>query len=251
MVRVLLPGGDEQPLITTEGVVDAAGFGPRLAPDSIATAFVLNGANGDAVGNSSPLPTRLGGSILEITDSQGVTRASGLFGIFNNGRQINFHIDEDTALGPAMITLTRASGVSSTAPIQISQTGAGIFFVTNVFNQDVALAQFLRISGGVAGPLKLVFDPADFSLVPIDLGPEGDEVFLVLFGTGIHLAGEVQAILNGENVTIFSFADAPGFFGLDQVNVGPIPHNFINGGTVTVQLIVDGQVTNIVMVRFQ
>ncbi len=251
LVRVLLPGGDEQPLITTEGVVDAAGFGPRLAPDSIATAFVLNGASGDAVGNSSPLPTRLGGSIIEITDSQGVTRASGLFGIFNNGRQINFHIDEDTALGPAMITLTRASGVSSTAPIQISQTGAGIFFVKNVSNQDVALAQFLRISGGSAGPLELVFDPTDFSPVPIDLGPEGDEVFLVLFGTGIRLAGEVQAILNGENVTIFSFADAPGFFGLDQVNVGPIPRNFINGGTVTVQLIVDGQVTNIVMVRFQ
>ena len=66
LVRVLLPGGDEQPLITTEGVVDAAGFGPRLAPDSIATAFVLNGASGDAVGNSSPLPTRLGGSILEM-----------------------------------------------------------------------------------------------------------------------------------------------------------------------------------------
>ena len=150
-----------------------------------------------------------------------------------------------------MITLTRASGVSSTAPIQISQTGAGIFFVKNVSNQDVALAQFLRISGGSAGPLELVFDPTDFSLVPIDLGPEGDEVFLVLFGTGIRLAGEVQAILNGENVTIFSFADAPGFFGLDQVNVGPIPRNFINGGTVTVQLIVDGQVTNIVMVRFQ
>ena len=135
-----------------------------------------------------------------------------------------------------MITITRASGVSSTAPIQISQTGAGIFFVKNVSNQDVALAQFLRISGGAAGPLELVFDPTDFSLVPIDLGPEGDEVFLVLFGTGIRLAGEVQAILNGENVTIFSFADAPGFFGLDQVNVGPIPRNFINGGTVTVQL---------------
>ena len=98
LVRVLLPGGDEQPLITTEGVVDAAGFGSRLAPDSIATAFVLNGANGDAEGNSSPLPTRLGGSILEITDSLGVTRASGLFGIFNNGRQINFHIDEEVPL---------------------------------------------------------------------------------------------------------------------------------------------------------
>ena len=122
-----------------------------------------------------------------------------------------------------MITLTRASGVSSTAPIQISQTGAGIFFVKNVSNQDVALAQFLRISGGSAGPLELVFDPTDFSLVPIDLGPEGDEVFLVLFGTGIRLAGEVQAILNGENVTIFSFADAQDSSGLIRSTSAPSP----------------------------
>ena len=251
VVRILLPGGEEQPLISTEGVVDAAGFGPRLAPDSIAAAFVLNGADGDAVGTTSPLPIRLGGSILQITDSQGVKRASGLFGIFNGGRQINFHIDEDTALGPATITLTRASLVSSTAPIVISRTGAGIFFADNFLGQQIALAQFLRISNGAAGRLELVFDPGDLSLVPIDLGPPGDQVFLVLFGTGIRLAGNVGATIGGDEVPVFSFAPAPGFFGLDQVNVGPIPRSFINGGTVEVQLIVDGQVTNIVVVRFE
>ncbi len=32
---------------------------------------------------------------------------------------------------------------------------------------------------------------------------------------------------------MFSFAPAPGFFGLDQVNVGPIPHSFVNGGAAT------------------
>ena len=251
VVRILLPGDEEQPLISAEGVVDAAGFGPRLAPDSIATAFVLNGAEGDAVGTTSPLPTRLGGSILEITDSQGDTRASGLFGIFNDGRQINFHIDEDTALGPATITLTRFSGVSSTAPIVISRTGAGIFFADNFLGQQIALAQFLRISDGVARPLELVFDPGDLSLVPIDLGPPGDQVFLVLFGTGIRLAENVQATIGGDEVPVFSFAPAPGFFGLDQVNVGRIPRRFINDGTLEVQLIVDGQVTNVVEVRFE
>ncbi len=251
VVRILLPGDEEQPLISTQGVVDAAGFGPRLAPDSIATAFVFNASDGDGVGTTSPLPTRLGGSILEITDSQGATRASGLFGIFLEGRQINFHIDADTALGPATITLTRFSGVSSTAPIVISRTGAGIFFADNFLDQQIALAQFLRISNGVARPLELVYDPVDFSLVPIDLGPPGDQVFLVLFGTGIRLAENVQATIGGDEVPVFSFAPAPGFFGLDQVNVGRIPRRFINDGTVAVQLIVDGQVTNVVEVRFE
>ena len=48
---------------------------------------------------------------------------------------------------------------------------------------------------------------------------------------------------------MFSFAPAPGFFGLDQVNIGLISHSFINGCTLEVQLIVDGQATNVVEIR--
>ena len=102
----------------------------------------------------------------------------------------------------------------------------------------------------MAGPLERIFD-GDLSLVPIDLGPPGDEVFLVLFGTGLRLAGSVRATIGGDEVSVSGFAPAPGFFGEDQVNVGPIPRSFINAGTVEVQLIVDGQVTNVVEVRFE
>jgi hypothetical protein len=231
LIRAVLSESPGSPLITTEGVVDAAGFGPRVAPDSIATAFVLNG----------------GGGRLEIIDNDGVAREPDVF--FNDGRQINFYVDPSTALGPAEITLRR-SDVASSAEITISNTGAGIFFASGFGGQAVALAQYLRISNGVGFPLQFTFDPADFSLVPIDLGPAGDQVFLVLYCTGLRRAASIQVTIAGAPVPLFASVPAPGFDGLDQLNVGPIPRSFVNAGAVKVQLIVDGVVTNIADVSF-
>jgi uncharacterized protein (TIGR03437 family) len=241
------------PLITTEGVVNAAGFATSVTPDSIATAFVLNAADEDSADAASPLPTIRNGTSLEITDSAGSTRANGLFGIFNGGTQINFYVDPATALGPATITLRRDDGESSSASIEVKLVNPGVFFLLNAADQAVALAQFLRISGGVAGPLELTFNPADFSLTPIDLGPEGDQIFIALFGTGIRLVSGVEKItatIDGEAVPVLAFAAAPGFFGLDQVNIGAIPRSFIGRGPVEIVLTVDGVVANTIMVSF-
>ena len=232
VIRAVLSESPGLPLLTAGGVVDAAGYKSRIAPDSIATAFVLNGSGGR----------------IEITDSQGVTRESDIF--FNNGRQINFFINPATALGMAQIRLRRGGAVSS-AQKMITNTGAGIFFVTGFGGQSVALAQYLRISNNVGSPLQLTFNPADFSLAPINLGPPGDQVFLVLYCTGLRRAANVQVTIAGEPVPVFAFVPAPGFDGLDQVNVGPIPRSFVNAGAVKVQLTVDSVVTNIADVRFQ
>ncbi|MDA1315814.1 MAG: hypothetical protein O2968_21030, partial [Acidobacteria bacterium] len=232
VIRAVLSESPGLPLLTAAGVVDAAGFKSRIAPDSIATAFVLNGSGGK----------------IEITDSKGVMREPDIF--FNNGRQINFFIDPATALGMAQIGLRRGGALSS-AEKMITNTGAGIFFVTGFGGQSVALAQYLRISNGVAFPLQLTFNPADFSLAPIDLGPPGDQVFLVLYCTGLRRPANIQVTIAGNPVPLFAFVPAPEFDGLDQVNVGPIPRSFVNAGAVKVQLTVDGVVTNIADIRFK
>ena len=49
-----------------------------------------------------------------------------------------------------------------------------------------------------------IFDPSTLAAVPIDLSPEGDEVFLLLFGTGIRgFTSEVKATV-GAQVAVFS-----------------------------------------------
>ena len=251
VIRVLSLDTPVKPLVTTEGVVDAASFGPRLGPGSIGTAFVLNAANSDVAAMGSPLPTKLGGTVLQIIDSEGITRDLGLFGIFGGGTQVNIFIQDETAVGPGLIVLRRSEGAVSSAPIEITQTGAGIFFAPDQTGHPIALAQFLRvIPNGAAAPLELTFDPANLTLVPIDLGPSGDRVFLVLFCTGLRFADEVRATFDGQEVPVFGFAPSPGFFGLDQVNIGPIPRDFRFRGKVDVQLIVDGVLTNVVEVSF-
>ncbi len=98
--------------------------------------------------------------------------------------------------------------------------------------------------------MTLTFNAADLSLAPIDLGPEGDSIFVALFGTEIRGAGVVTATIDGQEVPVSGFAAAAGFFGLDQANIGPIPRSFIGAGPVEVVLSVDGVVTNSVMVSF-
>jgi uncharacterized protein (TIGR03437 family) len=66
----------------------------------------------------------------------------------------------------------------------------------------------------------------------------------------LRRAANVQVTIKGEAVPVFAFVPAPGFDGLDQVNVGPIPGSFLNAGAVKVQLTVDGIVSNIADVRF-
>ncbi len=248
-VRVLDPS---LPLATGEGVVNGASFANLLSPAVIASAFVLNGAEEDANATTDPLPTNLGGTTLEITDSQGVTRQSGIFGIFRNQQQINFFIDPETALGPATLTLRRADGEESSAAIDIQLVAPGVFFINNAQAQPVALANFLRFRGAeftVGNTFTSGFD-----LEPIDLGDDEDQIFLSLFVTGIQFAASVEgmsATIDGEDVPVFSFVgDLDQFVGLGQVNIGPIPRGFIGRGPVLIVLTIDGIAANSVIVAF-
>lgn len=249
-VRVLDP---TLPLATTAGVVNGASFARLLAPGMIATAFVVNGAQQDAAAATLPLPTNLGGVVVEIKDSQGVTRSSSLFGIFNGRRQINFLIDPATAVGAATLTLRRADGETSSAAIQIAQVAPGVFFITNAQSQPVALANVLHFRGAEL-TVTNTFTPL-LELNPIDLGPEGDQVYLSLYVTGIQFASSVanmSATIGGDAVPVFAFAGAlEQFVGLGQVNLGPIPRSFAGRGPGLLVLSVDGVAANGVMVSFR
>lgn len=86
--------------------------------------------------------------------------------------------------------------------------------------------------------------------MPIDLGSEGDQVILLLFGSGIRyrsgLAG-VKAVIGGENAEVLYAGLQPESVGLDQINVR-LPRSLIGRGEVNVVLTVDGRVANTVTV---
>ncbi|MEO6723923.1 MAG: hypothetical protein ABIP14_01355, partial [Blastocatellia bacterium] len=89
-----------------------------------------------------------------------------------------------------------------------------------------------------------------FVSVPVDLGPEGDQVFLILYGTGWRYHSSLSAVttkIGGVNAET-SYAGLQGdYAGLDQLNVR-LPRSLAGRGEVDVMLSVDGTAANVVRV---
>jgi uncharacterized protein (TIGR03437 family) len=80
--------------------------------------------------------------------------------------------------------------------------------------------------------------------LPIDLGPDTEQVYLLLFGTGVRNAQGVTATVGGTQVPVL-FAGAQGtYVGEDQINLGPLPRSLMGQGKVTITLTADGVAAN-------
>jgi uncharacterized protein (TIGR03437 family) len=69
---------------------------------------------------------------------------------------------------------------------------------------------------------------------PIDLGPPGDNAFLILFGTGIRGGTGVRsatARIGNQDATVMFTGEQGGFDGLDQVNLR-LPRSLMAAGQV-------------------
>jgi uncharacterized protein (TIGR03437 family) len=239
---------------TSVASVSAASFGGQtLAVESIVAAFGTRLATATQTANILPLPTTLAGSSVKVKDSAGTERLAPLFFVSSN--QINYQIPPGAISGAATITVTSGDGAISNGTIQIAPVAPGLF-AANANGQGVAAAVVLRVKADGAQSFEPVarFDPAQnrFVAVPIDLGAESDQVFLLLNGAGIRFRSSLSAVtarIGGTDAQV-TFAGAQGqFVGLDQVNVR-LPRSLIGRGNVDVTLIVDGQMANVVGVNF-
>ena len=90
---------------------------------------------------------------------------------------------------------------------------------------------------------------------PIDLGPPGDVVLVIAFGTGIrgrsNSPNAVTSTIGGVEVDV-PFASAQGgLVGLDQLNIGPLPRSLAGRGLVNMIVTVDGRETNTVQLNIR
>ncbi len=228
--------------------VSAASYiSTSLAPESIVSAFGSGLATSTLAASSTPLPTTLAGTMVKVRDSAGTERLAPLF--FVSPAQINYQIPATTATGAATITVTSGDGSLSTGSAQIANIAPGLF-TANASGQGIAAAIALRIKADGSQSYEPVvqFDPTQnkFVAVPIDLGPETDQVFLLLFGTGIRYRSSLSAVnaqVGATNAQV-NFAGAQGSFaGLDQVNAR-LSRSLIGRGEVDVALAVDGKPAN-------
>ncbi len=228
--------------------ISAASFsGAELAADSIVAAFGSELATQTLAAPGLPLPTTLAGTTVRVRDSAGIERLAPLF--FVSPGQVNYLMPAGTAPGAATMTITSGSGKLSLGAVQIATVAPGLF-TANANGQGVAAAVALRVRSDGSQVFEPVarFDAATgrFVPVPIDLGPPTDQVFLVLYGTGLRNRSALSAVtcrIGGTEVGVLFAGEVVGLVGLDQSNAN-IPRSLIGRGEVDVVLTVDGKEAN-------
>ncbi len=221
-----------------------------LAPESIISAFGSNLATTTASASSLPLPETLGGTTVTVDG-----RAAQLF--FVSPTQINYLIPPETRVGiPAPIMIVSGDGSFSASMIETSRVSPGIFSA-NADGQGPAAAIAIRFKAGgseVSEP-AVRFDSTvnKFVTVPIDLGPEDDQVFLSIFGTGLRFRTSESAVkvtIDGVEVPVSYAGLQPTFIGLDQINA-LLLRTLAGKGEVDLKVTVDGKVTNTTRVNIK
>jgi uncharacterized protein (TIGR03437 family) len=232
--------------------VSAASFsGAELAAQSIVAAFGAGLATATASATTVPLPTTLAGTRVTVKDSAGVERAAPIF--FAAPTQINFQLPPGTAAGAATISITAADGKVSAGAARVASVAPGLFSA-NASGQGVAAGAALRVKADGSQSFEPIaqFDPAQnrFVAVPIDLGPDlgnaSDQVFLILFGTGLRFRSSlsgVSAKIGGSDMEVLYAGEQGGFVGLDQVNLR-LARSLAGRGEIDVAMTVDGKAAN-------
>jgi uncharacterized protein (TIGR03437 family) len=220
---------------------------PRLAPESIASAFGTNLATTTVSNKAATLPTSLGGVTVTLKDSAGVSSAAGLF--FVSPNQVNYQVPAGMAPGNATVTIGTATG-----GVQIETVAPGIL-AANGGGQGVALATAaLYSANGAMTPVSLFqCGTTGCTSVPMNLGGPTDQLAIILYGTGLRGLSSPQnatAQIAGMPAQILFLGAQSQFPGLDQVNL-IVPRSLAGAGEVPIVLTVDGQTANVVTINIQ
>jgi uncharacterized protein (TIGR03437 family) len=234
--------------------LSAASFtGGSFAPESIIAGFGSNLAPATEAATTTPLPTTLQGTSVKVKDRLGAERAAPLF--FVSPAQVNFLLPPGTALGKATITITNAQNISLGATVRVEAVAPGLFSA-DATGQGVAAAIAVRVKADGSQAFEAVVQLDEFGRLvatPIDLGPEGEQVFLILFGTGwrgTNSTANVLAKIGGVDAPVGYAGPQGSFVGEDQLNL-QIPRSLAGRGDVAVTVTVEGRIANSINVAIR
>lgn len=236
---------------------EAAGGSTNIAQSSLVSAYA-NGSTdlGPAIGltaQSAAWPTNLGGTTVSVMDSSGTSRPAQIY--YAQTSQVNYAIPAGTALGAATVTITPSNGPAVSAPANIVAVQPGIFSV----GPNLAAANVIRVVGSTQ-TVENDYMVSGSSIVarPIPLDAPADQVYLVLYASGVRnaSAGQVTATVGGASVQVQFFGPqggsvGAGYPGLDQINIGPLPASLTGAGSVTIQVTAAGVAANPVSITVE
>lgn len=225
-----------------------------LASDSLATAYGKNLAVSASASGANGPQTNLNGTIVKVRDNYCAERLAPMF--YVSPTQVNYLVPAGTAPGAATVTVISEQGTISSGMVQIGEVAPSLF-TANADGKGIAAALIFRLIADGTHSYEPVarYDEAakKFIPVPVEPGAESDQLFLILYGTGIRARSSlsyVAAWIGGVYAETL-YAGPQGYFtGLDQINLR-IPRNLSGRGEVEVLLTADGRNANFVTVSFR
>jgi uncharacterized protein (TIGR03437 family) len=230
---------------TPAAIVSAASYGNRELPrGGIVSVFGSQLATGSSTAATLPLPYSLGGTRVEITDTRGLTLPAQLF--YASPGQLNLLLPDGLSNGTATALITNDRNERSLATLEIVDTAPGLF-TANGDGRGLAAGLVIYVdpdgSQRQSGTVRLNPDSGAFSAIPIELSREDQQVYLVLFGTGLRFRNQGSAVYVriGGNLLPTIYAGSQGeYAGLDQINL-LLPRTLRGVGETSLSVVVDGR----------
>lgn len=232
--------------ITPGGVVSAASFASgAIAPEQIISVFGGGFGSNLTVAPESPLPSQLGGVSVRLLDVLGFRTPLALLAVAPG--QINAIVPAGVALGDGILQVHAPGDPVAEIPVTVRSVAPGVFSA-NASGSGIAAAAAVRIGAdGEQTPTQVLQGSGPISGFPIDLGPEGEQVVLLLFGTGFRNSSTVRVTIGGVEAEVVGVAAQGEFAGLDQINA-IIPRSLAGRGEVEVRVVIDGVEANVVTI---
>ncbi len=205
-------------------VVNGASFDSSqpIAGGSFATAFGQNLCSQTMAGNwigPGQLPATLGGCSVTVNGVPAMMQ-------YVSPGQINFIMPSGTGAGQATVTVNNGSQVV-TGTTMVGNAGPGTFSMNGM-----GVGEGAMLNG-------MMWQPGPFSTTT-----NGQTTPIAMYVTGLDPSSTPAVSIGGMPGSVMWFGNAPGFVGLQQINVS-MPAGAAGAGRVPVTVTSDGQTSNV------
>lgn len=223
-------------------VRNAASYGTKVAPGSLATVF------GDGFNDDSYLTEIWGEEPGPIYSTASLYNKPWI--LYWGDTQINYQVNPDLPLYDEFII-----GTGNNPLNPISQGSASLalvapgLFSANSTGQGLAAGQLLRVTISNNNQVS-----EQLSSNGNTLNPSIENYYLILYGTGIRFRSSlnnVSAKVGGVTVPVAYAGNQNYYLGVDQVNIGPLPASLKGVGLVDIVFTADGETANKIKVNLQ
>ncbi len=225
------------------------GGGIEVARGAIAMAYGPAMGQHDAwYGGSGAVPTTLAGVSVNVTDAAGVTRPAGILWTSAGWGQINFIVPEESAEGPARMTVVRTDGSRLSANLTIARTAPGFWTDISCRGPATGTATYTRPDGSTETATLSACDDTGCASIPVRVGGP-DTVRIRLDASGLRHARpeEIEVTIGGRPVPVAAYGakDLPG----KDYLVLDLPPSLAGMGDADLTTRVAGRIANVVRVR--